>query len=82
MHSEFESNLITHIFRNFGVSGIAGSDVIFSFLGALKEFYAILSLLHAYQCAYFIHCTVYSLSMLIFRWNKIFYLLINAFYHH
>ena len=32
MHPEFESNLITHIFRKFGVSGTTGSDVIFAFV--------------------------------------------------
>ena len=48
---------------------------------APKEFYAVLSTIHSYQCAYSIHCTAYSLSLLIF-WNKIFYLLINALHHH
>ena len=38
--------------------------------------------MHAYQCAYSIHCTAYSLSMLIFSWNKIFHSLINALHHH
>ena len=33
MHPDFESNLITHIFRKFGVSGTTGSDVIFVFVG-------------------------------------------------
>ena len=51
-------------------------------LEAPKEFFAVLSTIHAYQCAYSIHCTAYSLSMLIFRWNKIFYLLINALHRH
>ena len=32
MHPDFEPNLITHIFRNFGVSGTTGSDVIFAFV--------------------------------------------------
>ena len=32
MHPDFKLNLITHIFRNFGVSRITGSDVIFSFV--------------------------------------------------
>ena len=32
MHSEFESNLITHIFRNLGVSRMTESDVIFGFV--------------------------------------------------
>ena len=32
MHPDFESNLITHIFRNFGVSDTTGSDVIFVFV--------------------------------------------------
>ena len=82
MHPEFESNLITHIFRKFGASGKTESDVIFALLEAPKEFYAVLSTMHAYQCAYSIHCTAYSLSMLIVSWNKIFYLLTNAFHHY
>ena len=32
MHPDFESNLITHIFRKFGVSDTTGSDVIFAFV--------------------------------------------------
>ena len=32
MHPDFESNLITHIFRKFGVSRTTGSDVIFAFV--------------------------------------------------
>ena len=32
MHSDFESNLITHIFRKFGVNRMTGSDVIFAFV--------------------------------------------------
>ena len=32
MLPDFESNLITHIFRKFGVSGTTGSDVIFAFV--------------------------------------------------
>ena len=32
MHPDFESNLMTHIFRMFGVSGTTGSDVIFAFV--------------------------------------------------
>ena len=32
MHSYFESNLITPIFRKFGVSRITGSDVILAFV--------------------------------------------------
>ena len=31
MHPDFKSNLITHIFRKFGVSQTTGSDVIFAF---------------------------------------------------
>ena len=72
MHPDFESNLITHIFRKFGVSQITGSDVIFAFVEASKEF----------QRIYFIHSTASSLSMLIFSWNKIFYLLMNVLHHH
>ena len=32
MHPDFEPNLITHSFRNFGVSRTTGSDVIFAFV--------------------------------------------------
>ena len=32
MHPDFESNLITHFFRKFGVSVTTESDVIFSFV--------------------------------------------------
>ena len=32
MHPDFESNLITHIFRKFVVSRITESDVIFAFV--------------------------------------------------
>ena len=32
MHADFESNLITHIFRKFRVSETTGSDVIFAFV--------------------------------------------------
>ena len=32
MHPDFESNLITHIFRKFGVSRTAERDVIFAFV--------------------------------------------------
>ena len=38
MHPEFELNLITHIFRNFGVIRITGSDVILPLSEAPKEF--------------------------------------------
>ena len=31
MHSDFESNLIIHISRKFGVSRITESDVVFAF---------------------------------------------------
>ena len=80
MHSDFELNLITRIFRKFGVSRITGSDVIFAFVsrGTYKEFHTVLNTMQAYHCAYSIHCTAYSLLMLIFGWNKIIYLLINA----
>ena len=49
---------------------------------APNEFHTILSTMHAYQRTYFIHSTASSLSMLIFSWNKIFYLLINELHHH
>ena len=32
MYHNFESHLITHIFRKFGVSWTTGSDVIFAFV--------------------------------------------------
>ena len=70
MLSDFESNLITHIFRIFGVSRITGSDVVFAFVRG--TFDAVLSTMHAYQCPYSIYYTMYSLSMLILSWNKIF----------
>ena len=82
MHPDFKSNLIKNIFRNFGVSQTTGSDVIFAFVRSTQGVYAILSTMHAYQFAYPIPCTVCSLSMQIFSWNKIFYLLINALNHH
>ena len=63
MHPDFESNLITHIFRKFGVSRTTGSDVILPLSEAPNEFHAVLSTMHAYQQAYSIHCTAYSLSM-------------------
>ena len=37
MHPDFEPNLITHIFRKFGVSKMTGSDVIFAFVGGTQE---------------------------------------------
>ena len=49
---------------------------------APKESHIVLSTMHAYQYAYSIQCTAYSLSILILNWNKIFYLLINALHHH
>ena len=49
---------------------------------APKEFHTVLSTMRAYQCAYCVHCRAYSLPMLIFSWNNIFYLLINALHHH
>ena len=81
MHPDFEPKLLTHIFRKFGVSGTTESDVIFAFVKSPKEFYAVLSTMHVYRCAYSIHCTAYSLAMLIFSWNKIFYLQINVLHH-
>ena len=35
MHPDFKSNLITHIFRKFGVSRTTGSDVIFAFVSGI-----------------------------------------------
>ena len=49
---------------------------------ASKEFQTVLSTIHAYQCAYCIHCTAYSLLTTIFSWSKIFYLLSNALHHY
>ena len=49
---------------------------------APKEFHTVLSTMHAYQRTYSIHSTSFSLLMLIFSWNMIFYLLINALHHH
>ena len=37
MHPDFESNLITNIFRNFGVSWTTGSDVIFAFVRGTQQ---------------------------------------------
>ena len=48
---------------------------------AAKEFHTVLSTMHAYQCFYSIHCTAHLLSILIFSWNKIVYLLTNALHH-
>ena len=48
MHPDFELNLITHFFREFGVSRITGSDVILPLSEVPKEFYTILSTMHAY----------------------------------
>ena len=39
MHIDFESNLITHIFKRFGVRGTTGSDVIFTFVRGTQRFY-------------------------------------------
>ena len=49
---------------------------------APKEFHTVLSTIHAFQCAYFIHCTAYSLLTLISSRNNIFYLLINELHHY
>ena len=37
MHPEFESNLITNIFKNFGVNRTTESDVIFAFVGSIQR---------------------------------------------
>ena len=63
-------------------SRITGSDVILPLSEAPKEFHTVLTTLHAYQRTYSIHSTASLLWMLIFSWNKIFYLLINVLYHH
>ena len=57
MHPDFESNLITHIFRKFEVSQTTGSDVFLPLSGAPKEFHTVLSTKHAYQGTSSIHCT-------------------------
>ena len=82
MHPDFESNLITHILESLGSAGQPEVTSFLPLLEAPKKFFAVLRTIHAYQCVYSIHCTAYSLSMLIFCWNKIFYLLINALHHH
>ena len=46
-----------------------------------KEFHTVLSTMHAYECAYSIHCVAYLLSI-FFSCNEIFYLLINALHHY
>ena len=43
---------------------------------------AVLTTIHAYQRTYSIHSTASSLLMLIFSWNKIFYLLINVLHYY
>ena len=73
MHPNFKSNLITHILRKFGVSRTTGMMSCLPLSEAPKKFHAVLSKMHAYQCAYSVHSTAYPLSMLIFGWNKIFY---------
>ena len=84
MHPEFELNLITHIFRKLGVSRTTRNDAIFAFVRGtcFREFHTVLSTMRAYQCAYSVHYRAYSLPMLIFSWNRIFYLLINALHYH
>ena len=82
MHPDFESNLITHIFRRFGVSRITGSAVIFAFVrgiwGVSDRFKhnACLStrLCYSWYCLFIVDANP--------NWNKIFYLLINALNHH
>ena len=37
MHPDFESNLITHIIKKFGVSRTTESDVIFAFVRGIIE---------------------------------------------
>ena len=66
MHPDFELNLITQIFKKFGVSLTTGSDVISAFVRVTEGVYTVLSAKHAYMCTYSVHCTAYSLSMLIF----------------
>ena len=82
MHPDFKSNLITNIFRQFGVSRTTESDIIFAFVKGTQGVLCYLSTMHAYQTWYYIYCTAYSLSMLIFSWIKMFYFLINALHHH
>ena len=38
MHPDFESNLLTHIFRNFGVCSTTESDIIFVFARSFMQF--------------------------------------------
>ena len=61
MHPDFEPNLITHNLKSLGS---ARQPEVTSFLRlseAPKGFHAVLSTMHAYQYAYSIHCTAYSL---------------------
>ena len=82
MHPDFESNLITHIFRSFEVSRITRNDVIFALVRSTEGVSYSFKQMYAYQSTYSIHSTASSLSMLILSWNKIFYLLINALHHY
>ena len=81
MHPDFQSNLIT----SFSESLVSAREPVkTSFLPlseAPKKFHTVLSTMNAYQRFYSIHCTPYSLAMLIFSWNKIFYFLINVLHH-
>ena len=56
MHPDFESNLITRSFRKFGVTGQPEVTSFLPLSEAPKEFHAVLSTMHAYQCAYSIYC--------------------------
>ena len=71
MHHEFKSNIIKNFSETLGSAEQPEVTSFLPFFWATKEFYAILSTMHAYQTSYSIHCTAYSLSMLIFSWNKI-----------
>ena len=82
MHPDFEANLITHIFRKFGSVGRPEVTSFLPLSEAPQKFHTVLSAVHANQRTYSIHSTASSLSMLIYSWNKIFYLLINVLHHH
>ena len=82
MHPDFESNLLTHIFRFLGSAGLPEVTSFLLLSEASKEVDTVLSTMHAYQRTCSIHSIAASQLMLIFSWNKLFYLLINVLHHH
>ena len=82
MHPDFESNLNnTHFQKLWGQPDNRKLRHFCLCQRHLKEFHTVLSTMHAYQ-RNSIHSTASSLLMLIFSWNKTFYLLINVMHHH